>query len=136
VGWLVCPASVAVVASPGQEAEGHGLERFLVERGIEAVRVPSLPAPAALAEVRDAVVLFTKGFELDASRRWLDEVLAADAGRLVVVVAASLPAFADLARPDRVNVLLLAAPVLAWQLVDVLRNHLAGRARGPEPATS
>lgn len=127
MGWQVCASAVAVVASPSQDEEGRGLERFLVERGLDAVRLDALAPPGALRRVRDAVVLFTKGFDEDAARRWLDRIVASDAGRLVVVVTASLPAFADVAKTTRPPVLLLAAPVLAWQLVDVLRHHLASR---------
>lgn len=121
------PPAVAVVAGPAQSAEGEGLERFLVERGIAAVRLPDLPPAQALAPVKDAVVLFTKGLEAAPTRRWLDAVRAADARRLVIIVTASLPAFADLAASRGAPVLVLAAPVLAWQLVDVIRNHLARR---------
>jgi len=130
MAWRVSPADVAVVASPARTAEGLGLERFLAERGIDVVRLDALPPASALKQVRDAVVLFTTGFDELAARRWLDRVIAARAGRLVIVVTASLPAFAELAKSTRAPVLLLAAPVLAWQLVDVLRNHLAAKGGG------
>lgn len=131
MGWPVCTTAVAIVASPDQEAESRGLEQFLAERGLHATHVPGLPAPAALREVRDSIVLFTKGFDVEAARGWLERVLKDDAGRLIIVVSTSLPAFADLgARPDA-PVLLLAAPVLAWQLVDLIRNHLAAKPAAP-----
>ncbi|MEW5738860.1 MAG: hypothetical protein AB1938_08025 [Myxococcota bacterium] len=120
-------AAVAVVASPAQQAESQGLERFFEERGLPAVHLLGLPTQDALTRVKDAVVLFTKGFEADAARRWLDAVRAADARRLVIIVTASLPAFADLSSSHGAPVLVLATPVLAWQLVDAIRNHLARR---------
>lgn len=127
MGWPVCTTAVAIVASPDQEAESRGLEHFLAERGLHATHVPGLPAPAALREVRDSIVLFTKGFDVDAARGWLERLLEDESGRLIIVVSTSLPAFADLGASSEAPVLLLAAPVLAWQLVDLIRSHLAGR---------
>lgn len=131
MGWQICSTGVAIVASPAQDAESQGLEHFLVERGLHATRVPGLPTPAALREVRDSIVLFTKGFDVDAARAWLERLLEHETSRLVIVVSTSLPAFADLgAKPDT-PLLLLAAPVLAWQLVDLIRNHLAAKPAAP-----
>ncbi|MEW6434314.1 MAG: hypothetical protein AB1730_22675 [Myxococcota bacterium] len=129
MGRPVCTTPVAIVANPDQEAESRELERFLRERGIEATHVPGLPTPASLREVRDGIVLFTKGFDVDAARAWLKHLLKDDDGRLIIVVSTSLPDFADFEPSPGAPILLLAAPVLAWRLVDVLRHHSNSKQR-------
>ena len=116
------PSSVGVIGT--SEPELAQLPRFFTERGFGARRWSTLVGAPRLVGVKDALVLFADGFAVPAIAAWSREVLKASPQRLVIVVTALASSFTGPTALGGKNVLLLVRPVLAWHLVDVIRNHV------------
>lgn len=119
MAWSVTASSVGVIGT--DEPELEQLPPFLTERGFPARQWSTLVSASQLAGVKDALVLFADGFEFPAIAAWAREVQRAGPDRLVIVVTAAASRFSGLSGK---NMLLLVRPVLAWHLVDVIRNHV------------
>ena len=128
MAWSVTPSSVGVIGT--DEPELEQLPLFLTERGFGARRWSTLVGPPRLVGVKDALVLFADGFEVPAIAAWSREVQKASPDRLVIVVTALASGFAGPTALKGKNVLLLVRPVLAWHLVDVIRNHVQKHVAG------
>lgn len=121
MNWEADQRSVGLIGA--QEPETERLPVFLSERGFTVQRWPALVPASSLAAVKTALVLFADAFETGTLIAWLQKVTRAAPGRLVIVLTA--PArFTGPTALSGENVVLLVRPVLAWQLVDVIRNHL------------
>lgn len=122
MGWGVAQSSVGVIGT--NEPDVELLPPFLSERGFTVRRWSTLAGAAALAGVKDALVLFADSFEVPSVARWSREVQKAGPGRLVIVLTAAGSSFTGPSALSGKNVLLLVRPVMAWHLVDVIRHHV------------
>lgn len=122
MGWGVTQSSVGVIGT--NEPELEKLPIFLSERGFAVHRWSTLVAASELVGVKDAIVLFADGFAPSSIAPWLAEVQQATPGRLVIVLTADFSNFTGPTALSGKNMLLLVRPVLAWQLVDLIRHHV------------
>ena len=111
-----------------QEPETEKLPHYFEQRGFGVQRWTELIDAPRLDGVRDAIVLFADAFDAAAIVTWVKCVLTAAPARLVVVLTATRAQFDGPTALPAANVLLLVRPVMAWQLVDVIRNHVGGAA--------
>ncbi len=121
MAWGVSTTSIGLVG--GQEPERQRLTHFFKERGFGSHRWQSLVGAPRLAGVKLALLVFADSFSPTALAEWVDKVSSADAARLVIALTATPAAFADTKAMRAHNVFLLIRPVLAWQLVDLIRHH-------------
>lgn len=128
MGWGVGQSSVGLVGA--QEPETEKLPRYFLERGFGVHRWATLVNAAHLVGVKTALVLFADAFAPEAIITWASEAMKALPERLVIVLTASPARFTGHTRLCGTNVVLLVRPVLAWQLVDVIRNHAARHVAG------
>lgn len=127
MGWSAGQSSVGLIGA--QEPETGKLPLFFSERGFVVHRWPGLVPASSLVGVKTAIVLFADAFEPEAIAAWLPQVTKAAPSRLVVVLTAPARFTGPTALRGE-NVMLLVRPVLAWQLVDVIRNHLQRKVKG------
>lgn len=128
MGWVTPQSSVGLVGA--QEPESGKLPHYFAERGFGVHRWATLIDAAGLAGVKDALVLFADSFSPMAIMTWLKQISKAAPGRLVIVLTATPAQFSGPTALRGENVVLLVRPVLAWQLVDVIRNHIARHVGG------
>ena len=111
-----------------QEPDTEKLPLYFEQRGFGVRRWADLVGAPQLDTVKDAIVLFADGFDAAAIVSWVKLALAAAPTRLVVVLTATRGQFDGPTALRGENVLHLVRPVMAWQLVDVIRNHVGGAA--------
>ncbi len=128
MGWGVSQSSVGLIGA--QEPETEKLPLYFSERGFGVHRWATLVNAASLAGVKNALVLFADAFEAEAIITWVRQVSKAAPDRLVIVLTAAPATFTGPTALRGENVVLLVRPVLAWQLVDVIRNHVARHVAG------
>ncbi len=128
MGWVTPQSSVGLVGA--QEPETEKLPQYFAERGIGVHHFPTLVEVSRLAGVKDALVLFADSFAPETVVAWLAQVAKAAPTRLVIVLTATPAHFAGPTALRGENVVLLVRPVLAWHLVDVIRNHIAKHVGG------
>lgn len=122
MGWGVSQSSVGLVGA--EEPEAGRLPAFFRERGFQVSRWSTLVEASRLAGVEHALVAFADAFPPGPFVKWLELVRKADAARLVLVLTAAPTTFAGPTALKGQNVLVLVRPVLAWQLVDLIRHHV------------
>ncbi len=128
MGWVPPQSSVGLVGA--QEPETEKLPPYFAERGFGVHRWATLVDTAGLVGVKDALVLFADSFAPEAIITWLEQVSKAAPGRLVIVLTATPAQFSGPTALRGENTVLLVRPVLAWQLIDVIRNHIARHVGG------
>lgn len=128
MGWVTPHSSVGLVGA--QEPETEKLPRYFTERGFGVHRWATLIDASALVGVKDALVVFADTFAPEAIVAWLKQVAKAAPARLVIVLTAKPAQFSGPTALRGENTVLLVRPVLAWQLVDVIRNHIARHVGG------
>ena len=128
MGWGISQSSVGLIGA--QEPESEKLPRYFSERGFAVHRWATLVGAASLVGVKSALVLFADAFEPGAILAWVRPVTKGAPDRLVIVLTASPASFTGPTALRGTNVALLVRPVLAWQLVDVIRNHVAQHVAG------
>ena len=111
-----------------QEPETEKLPLYFSQRGFLVHHWSGLVEASGLSVATSAIVLFADAFEATAIVAWLRLVLKAVPTRLVIVLTAAPGNFTGPTALGGDNVLLLVRPVLAWHLVDVIRNHVGATA--------
>ncbi len=128
MGWGISESSVGLIGA--QEPEMARLPHYFSERGFGVRQWDTLLAAPRLGGIKHAIVVFAESFTPAQIASWLRDVSKAAPQRLVIILSATP---ADFSGPTAVrgeNVMLLARPVLAWQLVDVIRNHIQRHVQG------
>lgn len=128
MAWGVSQSSVGLIGA--QEPETEKLPSYFSERGFGVHRWSTLVEASRLVGMKDALVLFADAFDPAAIVVWLRPVLKAAPGRLIIVLTATPATFTGPTALRGENVVLLVRPVLAWQLVDVIRNHVQRHVKG------
>lgn len=128
MGWELSQSSVGLIGA--QEPETARLPLYFSERGFGVHRWDTLVAAPRLGGVKHALVVFAESFTPAELVSWLKEVTKAAPKRLVIVLSATPADFSGPSALRGENVVLLARPVLAWHLVDVIRNHIQRHVRG------
>jgi hypothetical protein len=122
MGWGVAESSVGLIGV--QDPEADRLPDFFLERGFGVRRWPTLMEASRLSGVKHAIIVFADAFAAELVVPWVQQVRKADAKRLVIILTAAAANFAGSTALRGKNVLLLVRPVLAWQLVDLIRHHV------------
>lgn len=128
MGWVTPQSSVGLVGA--QEPETEKLPQYFSERGFGVHRFATLLEPPRLAGVKDALVLFADTFAPEAIVAWVAQLAKAAPERLMIVLTATPAHFTGPTALSGKNTVLLVRPVLAWHLVDVIRNHIARHVAG------
>jgi hypothetical protein len=128
MGWELSQSSVGLIGA--QEPETARLPQYFSERGFSVHRWDTLIAAPRLGGVKHGIVVFAESFTPAQIVGWLKDVAKTAPRRLVIVLTATPGDFSGPNALRGENVVLLARPVLAWHLVDVIRNHIQRHVKG------